>query len=217
MKIGSGTADLACFSFYATKNLTTGEGGMVTTNRQAWADQIRVASLHGMSRTAWARYSLSGQSLYDVVQPGFKYNMTDLQAALGIHQLASLEERLCRRNAIWRRYDEGLADLPVDLPAPVAPGDRHGRHLYTILVDEATCGRTRDALRQALADRGVVTSVHFPALHLHSYYANRFGYQRGMYPVAEAIADRTLSLPLSASLQDHGVDRVIDAVRESLG
>jgi dTDP-4-amino-4,6-dideoxygalactose transaminase len=215
IKVGVG-ADLTCFSFYATKNLTTGEGGMVTTGRSAWAEQIRIASLHGLSRSAWSRYQLNGSSRYDVVLPGFKYNMTDIQAALGIHQLRSLDERLRRREAIWRRYDEQLADLPITRPAPVRAGDRHARHLYTVLVDDG-CGCTRDGLREWLAEKGIATSVHFTALHLHSFYANRFGLRRGMFPTAEDISDRTLSLPLSSSMTDAAVDRVVDALRTRLG
>jgi dTDP-4-amino-4,6-dideoxygalactose transaminase len=216
-KVGSGSGDLTCFSFYATKNLTTGEGGMVTTNRADWAEKIRMMSLHGLSRDAWARYTLAGSAQYDVQLPGFKYNMSDLQAALGIHQLASLESRLARREAIWRRYDGELADLPIERPAAALSGDRHARHLYTILVDEAASGWTRDALAASLRERGIATAIHFTALHLHSYYAERFQLRRGMFPVAESISDRTLSLPLSAAMTDEAVDRVVESVRTCLG
>ncbi|NOT24488.1 MAG: DegT/DnrJ/EryC1/StrS family aminotransferase [Acidobacteria bacterium] len=215
-KVGAVSGDLTCFSFYATKNLTTAEGGMVTTNRRDWAERIRVMSLHGMSRDAWARYSVNGSQRYDVQMAGFKYNMSDLQAALGIHQLASIDDRRHRREAIWRRYDAGLAGLPLERPAPTRPYDRHARHLYTILVDEAASGWTRDGLAEALRARGVATAVHFTALHLHSFYAERFGLQRGMFPAAEFISDRTLSLPLSPAMTDGIVDRVIDAVRECM-
>lgn len=216
LKIGGGTADLTCFSFYATKNLTTGEGGMVTTSRRDWAEQIRMASLHGMSRSAWARHPQAGLSRYDVMLAGYKYNMTDLQAALGIHQLAGLERRLRRREDIWRRYDEGLAGLPIRRPAAVTSGDRHARHLYTVLVDHGSCGCTRDDLQQWMHQQGISTSVHFTALHLHSFYANRFGLRRGMFPNAEFISDRTLSLPLSSSMTDEAVERVVDALRARL-
>jgi dTDP-4-amino-4,6-dideoxygalactose transaminase len=215
-KIGT-TGDLTCFSFYATKNLTTGEGGMVTTASDEWAHRIRIASLHGMTRGAWSRYSRTGTTRYDVVLPGFKYNMTDLQAAIGIHQLASLDRRHARREQIWRRYDAALAGLPVERPAPVPTGDRHARHLYTILVDETRGRHSRDSLQTAMRECGVQTSVHFTALHLHQYYAERFGYRRGMFPVAESISDRTLSLPLSSSMEDDAVDRVVDVLHELLG
>jgi dTDP-4-amino-4,6-dideoxygalactose transaminase len=210
-KIGT-TADLTCFSFYATKNLTTGEGGMVTTASDEWASWIRTASLHGMSRDGWARYARGGSPHYDVVMPGFKYNMMDLQAAIGLHQLSGLEERLRRREAIWRMYDEGLQDVPVTRPAPAAAGEVHGRHLYTILLG-MDAGWRRDDLADALRVDGIATSIHFRALHLHAYYRDRFGLTRGMYPVAERISDTTLSLPLSAAMTDDEVEYTIRRVR----
>ena len=213
-KIGT-TGDATCFSFYATKNLTTGEGGMLTTASDEWAAFARVASLHGLSRDAWARYSAGASAQYDVTMPGYKYNMMDLQAALGLHQLAGLDARLRHRNAIWRMYDEGLADLPITRPAGVPDGDVHGRHLYTILVNPES-GWSRDALAAALAADGVSTSVHFRALHLHSYYAQRFNLTRGMFPVAELVSDRTLSLPLSGAILSVEAERVIDVLRRAV-
>lgn len=210
-KVGA-AADLTCFSFYATKNLTTGEGGMLTTNSEAWASDARIASLHGMSRDAWARYTRSGSAQYDVVMPGFKYNMPDLMAAIGLHQLAHIDSHLRRREAIWQRYDEAFADLPLTRPAPIAEGERHARHLYTVLV-EPDSGWRRDDLARALRESGIATSVHFGALHLFSYYASRYGLKHGMFPVAERVSASTLSLPLSAAMQEDDVDAVIDAVR----
>ena len=214
-KVGA-IGDFTCFSFYATKNLTTGEGGMVTTNDAEAAAFMRTASLHGMSRDAWSRYTPGGRSDYDVVMPGFKYNMMDLQAAIGLHQLAALEERLTRREAIWRAYDEAFERLPLHRPVPVAEGDRHARHLYTVCVDEREAGVTRNQLQERLASRGISTSVHFRALHLHPYYRDRFQLRRGMFPAAEAVSDTTLSLPLSAGMPAAAVERVIEAVHESL-
>jgi dTDP-4-amino-4,6-dideoxygalactose transaminase len=213
MKIGA-TGDLTCFSFYATKNLTTGEGGMLTTTRDDWASFARVASLHGMSRDGWGRYN-GGSSHYDVAMPGFKYNMMDLQAAIGLQQLRRIDEHLRRREAIWAMYDEAFADLPITRPAPVPAGDVHARHLYTILVGPDS-GWTRDELASALRDEGVSTSVHFRAVHLHSYYASRFSLRPGMFPIAERISAETLSLPLSPALTDGDINRVIDAVRRHL-
>jgi dTDP-4-amino-4,6-dideoxygalactose transaminase len=210
-KIGA-TADLTCFSFYATKNLTTGEGGMLTTSSDTWAYIARTASLHGMSRDAWSRYGAGGTPHYDVVMPGYKYNMMDLQAAIGLHQLQRLGDHLSRREAIWRMYDEGLTDLPLTRPAAIASGDVHARHLYTILVDPES-GWSRDGLMSALREDGISTSVHFKALHLHSFYAERFNLTRGMFPVAELVSDRTLSLPLSAGMTDGQVAQVVGAVR----
>ncbi|MEW6322991.1 MAG: DegT/DnrJ/EryC1/StrS aminotransferase family protein [Acidobacteriota bacterium] len=214
-KVGA-VADFTCFSFYATKNLTTGEGGMVTTASGARAEWLRVAALHGMSRDAWKRYRADGVPQYDVVMPGFKYNMMDLQAAIGLRQLARLDAMHARRAAIWARYDEALAPLPLVRPAPPEPDTVHARHLYTVLVDETACGWSRDALQQALQARGIGTSVHFRALHLHAYYAERFGLRRGMFPHAEHISDRTLSLPLSAATSDEDVERVVEALTDLL-
>lgn len=208
-------SDLTCFSFHATKNLTTGEGGMVTTDSAEWADRIRVSALHGMSRDAWTRYARHGVPHYDVVAAGFKYNMMDIQAALGLQQLARFELLQDRREQIWHAYDAALATLPVRLPLAPAPHTRHARHIYTILVDQAESGWTRDDLLLALRDRGVYTSVHFRALNLHPYYAQH-GYGRGMFPHAEAISDRTLSLPLSAEMSDADVDHVITSLHELL-
>ena len=211
------TADFSCFSFYATKNLTTGEGGMLTTAADASVvDRIRITALHGMSRDAWARYEGRGLADYDVVLPGFKYNMMDLQAAIGLHQLDRLEDNLRRRQAIWAQYDEGLAALPVVRPAADRPGVRHARHLYTILVDRDRCGVDRAELAAELADRGVATSLHFKALHLHSFFASRFGHRRGQFPHAEYVSDTTLSLPLSAATTDDEVGTVVDAVQSIL-
>jgi dTDP-4-amino-4,6-dideoxygalactose transaminase len=215
-KVGA-TADATCFSFYATKNLTTGEGGMLTTASAGIAERVRIASLHGMSRDAWARYAPGGTSDYDVVMPGYKNNMMDVQAAIGLQQLRKLEAHLLRREAIWRRYDDGLRGLPIRLPAAPEPGTRHARHLYTVLVDEAECGRSRAAVQAFLRERGIATSVHFRAVHLHSYYANRFGFRRGLLPNAEFVSDRTMSLPLSPALSDNDVDAVIDAMVACLG
>jgi dTDP-4-amino-4,6-dideoxygalactose transaminase len=214
-KVGS-IGDFTCFSFYATKNLTTGEGGMVTTRDARAAAFMRTASLHGINRDAWMRYAPGGRSDYDVIMPGFKYNMMDIQAALGLHQLAGLENRLAAREAIWEAYDAAFADLPLRRPAPVAAGDRHARHLYTVLVDETSAGVTRDALQQRLAARGISTSVHFRALHLQPYYRDRYRLRRGMFPAAELASDTTLSLPLSAAMTTEAVERVIESVHASL-
>jgi dTDP-4-amino-4,6-dideoxygalactose transaminase len=215
-KVGS-IADFTCFSFYATKNITTGEGGMVTTRDAAAAERMRIASLHGMDRNAWSRYAPGGRSDYDVRMAGFKYNMMDLQAAIGLHQLARVESMHARRRAITARYDAELAGLPLQRQAPPAPRMVHAHHLYPVLVDPSAAGVTRDELQEQLRERGISTSVHFRALHLHSFYRERFGFVRGMFPVAEMVSDRTLSLPLASALTDDDVDRVIEAVHECLG
>ena len=218
-RIGA-AADLTAFSFHAVKNITTGEGGMVTTDRADWAERIRVLALHGMSRDAWARYAGRGAAQYEVVAAGFKYNMMDLQAAIGLQQLARVDAMQAHRRSLWQRYDEGLAELPLTRPAPVSrhdvgePEPTHAHHLYTVLVDHGLCGWTRDDLAAALRERGIATSVHFKAVHLHPYYAERFGFRRGMFPNAEFVSDRTLSLPLSAGTDEADVDRVVTVLRE---
>jgi dTDP-4-amino-4,6-dideoxygalactose transaminase len=215
LKVGA-IGDLTCFSFYATKNLTTGEGGMVTTRSEKAASFMRTASLHGLSHGAWNRYAPAGAPQYDVLMAGFKYNMMDIQAAIGLQQLARIDEMHARRSAIWARYDEALASLPLLRPAPVRAGDVHARHLYTVLVDDVSAGMSRDELQSRLRDRGIATSIHFRALHLHPYYQERFGVTRGMFPCAEAVSDTTLSLPLSAAMPDSAVDRVIEACHDVL-
>jgi dTDP-4-amino-4,6-dideoxygalactose transaminase len=214
-KIGT-TADATSFSFYATKNLTTGEGGMVTTESAEIAQRIRTASLHGMTRPAWTRYERAGHCQYDVVMPGFKYNMTDLAAAIGLHQLNAIDRHLERREAISSRYDEALSDLPLSMFPSVPAGSIHARHLYTILLDGVS-GPSRDDLLRELADNGISASVHFPAVHLHSFYAGRFGFTRGDFPAAERIADTVVSLPLSPALTDEQVDHVIRTTRVAFG
>lgn len=215
--IGS-IGDLTAFSFYVTKNLVTGEGGMLTTNNGAWAEEIRVKALHGISQDAWKRYSAAGFQPYDTLFPGYKYNMTDIQAAIGIHQLARLEANLAVRERHWRRYNEAFAGHPLlTTPAPPDPRDRHARHLYTVLLDTDRAGMTRNDFIVRLKAENIGTGIHFTPLHLHSYYAKTFGFTRGQFPVAEFIGDRTVSLPLSAKLTDDDMEDVIAAVLRVLG
>ena len=214
-KIGV-TADFTSFSFYATKNVTTGEGGMVTTESADAAERIRTASLHGMTRAAWSRHQNSRPSRYDVVMPGYKYNMTDLQAAIGLHQLAAVDHNHARRTEICNWYDDAFGDLPVSRFAPAPVGSVHARHLYTVLIDHGH-GPSRDDVADHLALAGVSSSVHFQAVHLHTYYRERFGFRRGRFPAAERIADTVLSLPLSPALTDAQVEHVIETFRGAFG
>jgi dTDP-4-amino-4,6-dideoxygalactose transaminase len=208
--------DGAAFSFYVTKNLVTGEGGMVTTERDEWAELIRILSLHGMSRGAWKRYSSSGYSHYQILHPGFKYNMMDLQAAMGIHQLAKLELHYRRREEIWKAYDHAFQDLPVQLPPPPEEGTVHARHLYTPLLQLERLRIDRDGVLEELKRRGIGTGVHFISLHLQPFYQKTLGYKELDFPNAFEVSRRTLSLPLSAKLKDDEVERVIRAFREVL-
>jgi len=204
------------FSFYVTKNVVTAEGGMLTTSNAAWAARIKRLALHGLSADAWKRFSDEGFKSYEVVEPGFKYNMTDINAALGLHQLARVEQNLLRRQDIWATYDSAFADLPVVLPAPEDPCTRHARHLYTLLLNLDALSVGRDDVQSALHKLRIGTGVHYTAVHLHQYYREAFGYRQGAFPSAEWIADRTLSLPLSPKLTDSDVQDVIVAVRSTL-
>lgn len=206
-----------CFSFYVTKNLVTGEGGMVLAGREDDLARIKVLALHGMSADAWRRFGDEGYKHYLVVEAGFKYNMMDLQAAIGLHQLARIEAKLLRREAVWAVYDEAFRDLPLALPAPAEPGTRHARHLYTVLVDEGRAGITRDGFLQGMTRENIGVGVHYLSLPEHPYYQKRFGWRPEDHPNAMRIGRQTVSLPLSAKLTDEDVRDVVLAVRRVLG
>jgi len=214
-RIGS-LCDASCFSFYVTKNMTTAEGGMLCTNDEQIAAAARVRGLHGLTKDAWSRFSDEGYQHYQALELGYKYNLTDIAAALGLVQLPKIESWLEHRTAVWRRYDEAFADLPCRCPAPAAPDTRHARHLYTLLVDPAECGIDRDALMLRLHEKGIGTGVHYRALHVQPLYRTRLGHRAEDFPAAYEIGEQTLSLPLGADLTENEVDRVIDAVRRAL-
>ena len=204
------------FSFYATKNVVTGEGGMLVTSNEESAGRIQRLALHGLSADAWKRFSDAGFKHYEVMEPGFKYNMMDLQAAIGLPQLERVEMNLARREEIWTRYDLAFADLPVFLPAPAAANTRHARHLYTLVLDIDRLTATRDEVQGALHKQRIGTGIHYKAVHLHHYYRERFGARTGILANAEWISDRTMSLPLGPKMTDGDVDDVIFSVRQTL-
>jgi len=208
--------DFGCFSFYATKNVVTGEGGMILGRSEEQVARARVLALHGMSKDAWHRFGDKGYKHYQVVECGFKYNMMDLQAAIGIHQLARVETNWHRRVAIWNRYQQELAELPVVRPAEPAADTRHACHLYTVLVDAEHSGISRDAFLEQMNSRGIGTGVHYLSVAEHPYYQQRFGWRPEQWPAAMDIGRRTASLPLSAKLLDSDVTRVIDAVHAAI-
>jgi len=206
--------NLAAFSFYATKNITTGEGGALTTNRGEWADRIAVMALHGISRDAWKRYGSEGYRHWDIIAPGYKYNMFDLQAALVGSQLQKMELFQRRRVELKARLDRGLADvrgiaLPVERPSIT-----HAHHLYPIVVDTNRLSADRDTIMNAIQAENIGIGVHFRAVHLHPFYADTFGFRRGMFPNAERYSDRTISLPLFPRMTDEDADQVVAAVRK---
>lgn len=204
--------DFGCFSFYVTKNIITGEGGMILTRSAEDAARIKTLALHGMSRDAWKRFSDEGYKHYFVTECGFKYNMMDLQAAIGIHQLKRVDSYWKRRQQIWQRYNEAFADLPIGLPAKPEPQTRHGYHLYTILIDEQKCGISRDAFLNAMTAHNIGVGVHYLSIPEHPYYQKTFGWQPEDYPYAMRTGRQTVSLPLSAKLTDEDVEDVIKAV-----
>ncbi|WP_266159658.1 DegT/DnrJ/EryC1/StrS family aminotransferase [Dyella silvatica] len=208
--------DFGCFSFYATKNVATGEGGMIVGRDEALIARAKVLALHGMSKDAWHRFGDQGYKHYQVVEAGFKYNMMDLQASIGIHQLARVEANWKKREAIWARYLQAFADLPIGLPATPAADTRHAYHLFTAFIEESHCGISRDAFLDAMNARRVGTGVHYLSVPEHPYYQQRYGWKPEQWPNAMNIGRQTVSLPLSPKLSDPDVERVIDATIHSL-
>lgn len=205
--------DFGCFSFYATKNVVTGEGGMILGRSEAHMARARVLALHGMSKDAWHRFGDKGYRHYQVVECGFKYNMMDLQAAIGIHQLARVEANWRRRQAIWAVYQEAFEELPVDRPAAVGADQRHAHHLYTLGIEGSRAPLTRDDFLERMNTQRIGTGVHYLSVPEHPYYQQRFGWRPEQWPHAMRIGRSTVSLPLSARLDDDDVDRVIAAVQ----
>lgn len=208
--------DFGCFSFYVTKNVVTGEGGMILAHDEGHAARARVLALHGMSKDAWHRFGDKGYKHYQVVEAGFKYNMMDLQVALGIHQLARVENNWARRKAIWDQYQSCLADLPIRLPRDAAPDCRHAFHLYTIMMDADRCGIDRDDFIEQMTLRRIGIGVHYIDVPSHPYYQERFGWNSSAWPVAARIGRQTVSIPLAPGMSDADVQRVVDAIRAIL-
>ena len=215
-RIGS-IADMTAFSFYATKNITSGEGGALTTDSTEWAERVQIMALHGISRDAWKRYGTSGYSHWDILAPGYKYNMFDLQGALALSQLAKIDRFYARRVAVKARLDAGLRDLPgLAFPAE-RPNRHHAFHLYPIIVRVEELSVDRDTVMNAIQAENVGIGIHFRAVHLHPYYEKTFGFTRGMFPNAEYYSDRTISLPLHPGMTDADADAVVAAVRKVIG
>lgn len=209
--------DFGCFSFYVTKNIVTGEGGMVLCRREEDAARIKMLALHGMSKDAWKRFGDEGYKHYYVLECGFKYNMMDLQGAIGIHQLQRVELYWRRRQEIWQRYNEAFAGLPIGLPAEPEPDTRHAYHLYTILIGETKVAISRDEFLGAMTANNIGVGVHYLSIPEHPYYQETFGWKPEDYPDAMRIGRQTVSLPLSAKLTDEDVDDVIMAVKSIIG
>jgi len=214
--VGTLDSDVTVFSFYANKTMTTGEGGMVVTRDKLAAERMRIMRLHGMNRDAFDRFvSKVPAWYYEIVAPGFKYNLTDIASALGVEQLKRLPGFLARRQQLAARYLEEFKDLPLELPAAGNEHDVHAWHLFVVRLARSA-GIDRDALVQRLADKGVGTSVHYVPLHRHPYWRDRYRLTPEMFPVSEDAFQRMVSLPLYTLLTDEQQGRVIAAVRESL-
>jgi dTDP-4-amino-4,6-dideoxygalactose transaminase len=206
--------DITCFSFYATKTLTTGEGGMATTENPEYAERIRILGLHGITRDAWKRYTAEGSWRYDILDVGYKYNLTDLQAALGLVQLAKCDAMCARRAALAERYTQSLETLSV-FETPRTPKDvTHAWHLYVLRVNPSELRISRDRVIEELKLRGIGTSVHFIPLHFHPLYQRSLGYRTGQFPNAERNFERAISLPIYPAMTDQDADGVIEALHD---
>jgi perosamine synthetase len=213
-RCGEGTSAISCFSFYANKTITTGEGGMATTSDPVLADRMRLMSLHGLSQDAWRRYSGGTKWDYRIQAPGFKYNLTDVAAAIGLHQLARAEAMRVERERIAGRLARALADVDeLELP-PTSPDRIHSWHLFPIRLRTDRLGIDRNAFIDALKAAGVGCSVHWRPLHLHPYYEETFGWRPQDLPTATAVWERLVSLPIFPGMRDEEVARVTDTLRD---
>jgi dTDP-4-amino-4,6-dideoxygalactose transaminase len=210
--IGS-IGDITCFSFYATKTITTGEGGMATTDNPDWANKMRMLSLHGISHDAWNRYGAEGSWYYEILSLGYKYNLTDIAASLGLEQLKKCHALAAVRRRIAEAYDEGFADLAEIGTPSCRPGVQHAWHLYVIQLELERLTLDRRQFIEALREKNIGTSVHFTPLHLHPFYRRNFGYRPGDFANASSVYERIVSLPIYPRMTAADVDDVIAAVR----
>lgn len=209
--------DTQVFSFHPNKNMTTGEGGCIATRDAQLAQRVSVLRFHGIDRDAFDRHTLKGSHHYDVIEPGFKYNMLDLQAALGLHQLPKLDDFIQKRAKIVAQYREALADCPqVTLPGESANQEGHAWHLMTVFINPEHAKVSRDEFMLQMKQQQIGTGYHYQAVHLYSYYQKQFGFKRGDFPVAEDISDRIVSLPLFPQMTHHEYERVIHAMQQIL-
>jgi dTDP-4-amino-4,6-dideoxygalactose transaminase len=206
--------DFGCFSFYVTKNIVTGEGGMVITRKEEDAARIKILGLHGMNKDAWKRFGDDGYKHYQVVECGFKYNMMDIQAGIGIHQLQKVDKFWDRREQIWLKYMQEFKGLPVGLPELAENDTKHGYHLYTLMIDKERCGITRDEMIERLKQYNIGIGVHYLSIPEHPYYQKTLGWTPEMTPIATKVGRSILSIPFSPKLTDQDVDDVIFAVKD---
>lgn len=208
--------DLGCFSFYSTKNIVTGEGGMVVGRDPAIMNRIKIMALHGLSADAWQRFSDSGYKHYYVEELGFKYNMMDLQAAIGLHQLKRIENYRQKRRKIWETYMNAFSDLDAGLPPLPEPNTQHAYHLFSIRISKNRHGLSRDEFLTAMTKANIGVGVHYLSIPEHPFYQKTFGWKAQDYPKARLYGQETVSLPLSPKLTDEDVDDVVNAVIDIL-
>ncbi len=206
--------DIGCLSFYVTKNVVTGEGGALITNNVKYANKIKVWALHGLTKNAWSRFSDKGYSHYKVVSPGFKYNMMDLQASLGIHQIRKINTSWQKRKKIWNYYNKSFKNMPFIKLDPIKKYMRHAYHLYIILLDLDKIEINRDTFLEEMHKLNIGVGVHYTALHLHPYYKKKYKYKTGDLKNTEFISQRTVSLPLSPKLNLKDQRDVVNAVKK---
>ncbi len=216
-KIGVLKSAAACFSFYATKNITTGEGGMLTTNDPKIEEQVRILSLHGISRDAWKRYGLEGYRHWDILMPGYKYNMFDLQAALGLCQMKKIDTFWKRRKQIVDRYNQAFSDEPALKLLSCSPEHKPAYHLYVLVIRTEMLRADRDQIMNAVQAEGIGIGIHFRSVPEHPYYREKYGYRKGALPIAEYVTERVLSIPLFPAMTDREADEVIAAVKKVIG
>ncbi len=212
-KIGS-ISDFTAFSFYATKNLSTAEGGMLTTNNKRWFNEAKIKSLHGISADAWKRYSSAGFKPYEAIYAGYKFNMTDMQASLGIPQLKRINDNLKIRKKYWQFYLDNLKNIPeIILPAPVEKNTVHAMHIFAILLDKKI---NRNLFLIKMKKEGIGCGVHFTPLHLHKFYRQKYSFKKGDFPIAEDVGERIISLPFYPHMEISDLKKTIKAIRKIL-
>ena len=206
--------DYGVFSFYATKNLAVGEGGMVIGKDKKKMSRIKTLALHGMSKDAWNRFSDDGYKHYKVTEAGFKYNMPDISAAIGIHQLKKVEKFSIKREKIWNLYNNEFKNLPIELPAPVETNTRHAYHLYNICVDKNKCNIDRDSFLNLMNSNKIGVGVHYESIPTHPFYKNKFGWNPNDFPNSNKFGSQTVSIPLSPYLSENNLDKIISVVKK---
>lgn len=208
--------DFGVFSFYATKNIVTGEGGMVISNDQDKISKIKMLALHGMSKDAWKRFSDEGYKHYLVEEAGYKYNMMDIQAAIGIHQLKRIEAYSQKREHIWNLYLDEFKNLPISMASPIEKNTRHAYHLFILRIDKKECGISRDTFLTEMTKKNIGVGVHYQAIPNHPFYQKTYGWKPDEYPNAVKFGQETVSIPLSARLNESEIERIITSVKEVL-